>query len=332
MDPIDDVFGQMRVHTSLYARIEARGPWGVTFVRGNAARFGYVVRGGCWMTVEGGEPFRLAAGDCYVIVGGGQYTLQDDPGTATQFCYRALREHASHIVRLGQPEGDPVTVVTGWFLFDRQGAKPLIDLMPELILARLDDERSELMESTLNLLARETARPSLGTGIVVSRLADILFIQAIRSHAAAEGAEASGWIGALCDPRLSRAFSAVHARVEHGWTVDELAREAGMSRSAFAARFRDRVGMSPLDYVTRWRMFRAAALLRTGNRSLADIAVRVGYENESAFAKAFKRVTGLTPGAYRREGGEVGFASPPVAAPLPDPLADGRAVGFRVAA
>jgi AraC-like DNA-binding protein len=99
-----------------------------------------------------------------------------------------------------------------------------------------------------------------------------------------------------------------------------------MSRSAFAARFRESVGLSPLDYVTRWRMFRAGALLRQGNRSIAEISVIVGYENESAFAKAFKRVTGTTPGAYRREGGEIGMVSLPVAAPAPDPMADGRSV------
>lgn len=331
MDPIDDVFGAMRVHTSLYARIEARAPWGVTFVRGVAARFGYVVDGGCWLTLEDRAPVRLAAGDCFMIVGGAQYALQDRPATPTQFCYRALRSHENHIVRLGG-DGDPVTVVTGWFLFDRAGARPLVDLMPELILARMDAERSDMLQATLALLARETARPSLGTGIVVSRLADILFVQAIRSHAAAAGAEASGWIGALCDPRLSRAFSAIHARVEAPWTVEELAREAGMSRSAFAARFRDRVGMSPLDYVTRWRMFRAGALLRGGQRSIADIAAAVGYENESAFAKAFKRVTGITPGVYRRDGGDIHLVPPPAAAPLPDPRADGRAVGFRAAA
>ncbi len=300
MDPIDDVFGSMRVHTSLYARIEAAGPWGVTFVRGQ-----------CWLTLDGQAPVRVTAGDCWMIVGGAQYSLQDDPGTPTEFCYKALREHSNHVVRMGAG-GEPVTVVTGWFLFDRQGAKPLIDLMPEVILTRMDDERSELMQATLLLLAAETARRSLGTDIVVSRLADILFIQAIRAHAASCAAEAAGWIGALVDPRLSRAFKAVHAQVEHPWTVEELARQAGMSRSAFAARFRDSVGLSPLDYVTRWRMFRAGAMLRQGERSMAEIALKVGYENESAFAKAFKRVTGTTPGAYRRHGGEIGFLAPPV--------------------
>lgn len=323
MDPIDDVFGSMRVHTSLYARIEAAAPWGVTFVRGAAARFGYVVHGQSWLTLEGHAPVRVAAGDCWIIVDGAQYSLQDDPKTPTEFCYKALRQHSNHVVKLGGG-GDPVTVVTGWFLFDRQGAKPLIDLMPEIILTRMDQERSELMQSTLQLLAVETGRPSLGTDIVVSRLADILFIQAIRAHAASCAAEAAGWIGALVDPRLSRAFKAIHAKVEHGWTVEDLAREAGMSRSAFAARFRESVGLSPLDYVTRWRMFRAGAMLRRGERSMAEIAVKVGYENESAFAKAFKRVTGITPGAYRKEGGEIGFIAPP--GPAPDPMADDKIV------
>ncbi|HEV2569073.1 AraC family transcriptional regulator [Sphingomonas sp.] len=324
MDPIDDVFGSMRVHTSLYARIEGSAPWGVTFVRGAAARFGYVVRGEAWLTVEGREPVRVSAGDCWTIVGGARYSLQDELKTPTEYCYKALRAHSNHVVQLGGG-GEPVTVVTGWFLFDRQGARPLIDLMPELILTRMDQERSELMEATLQLLASETERQRLGTGIVVSRLADILFIQAIRAHAASCAAEAAGWIGALVDPRLSRAFKAVHARVEHPWTVEELAREAGMSRSAFAARFRDSVGLSPLDYVTRWRMFRAGAMLRQGERSIAEIAIKVGYENESAFAKAFKRVTGITPGAYRRKGGEIGFLTQPVFEHS-DPNADGQAV------
>lgn len=201
--------------------------------------------------------------------------------------------------------------------------------MPEMILTRMDQERSELMQSTLQLLAAETAQRSLGTDIVVSWLADILFIQAIRAHAALAGAEASGWIGALIDPRLSRAFAAIHARIEHGWTVEELAREAGMSRSAFAARFRDSVQLSPLDYLTRWRMFRAGGMLRQNGHSIAAIAARVGYENESAFSKAFKRVTGITPGAYRKEGGEIGFLTQPVLLQVPDPNADG---GVRMAA
>jgi AraC-like DNA-binding protein len=325
MDPIDDVFGAMRVRTALYCRIEASAPWGVAFVRGKAARFGLVVRGGCWLTVEGEEPVALAAGDCYVIVNGAQYALQDRPGSPTKYCYDALREHSSHVVHL-DGGGEAATVVTGWFRYDSVSIQPLIDLMPTLIHARMDAAGAEVLQRTLHLLAVETARPHLGTTTVVSRLADILFIQAIRTHAEAEGEAARGWIGALGDHKLSRAFAAIHARVEHHWTVEELAHEAGMSRSAYAARFKERVGLSPLEYVTRWRMFRAGALLRQGRLSTAEIAVRVGYENESAFAKAFKRTTGMTPGAYRRGDREIRFSQTTFPTMPIDPKADGQAI------
>lgn len=317
MDPIDDVFSSMRVHTALYARIEASAPWGVTFVQGKAARFGLVVRGGCWLTVEGEAPTALTAGDCYVIASGLEYSLQDHPGSPTRYCYKALRNHSNHVVTLGG--GEHATVITGWFLFDQAGAQPLVDLMPRVILTRMDGEQHELIQSTLQMLSFETKRANLGTSIMVSRLTDILFIQAIRSHAASN-VEASGWLGALCDPRLSPVFRAIHGAVEHPWTVEELAEIAGMSRSAFAARFKERVGSSPLEYVTRWRMFRAGNLLRRGNCSTAEIAYRIGYDNESAFAKAFKRTTGVTPGAYRRAGGEAALR--PIRLPA-HPAADG---------
>ena len=322
MDAIDDVFGAMRTHTALYARIEGSAPWGVAFVRGRAARFGLVLSGACWLTVEEDAPIRLAAGDCYVIARGAQYALQDDPASPTKYCFDALREHKHHVIEQGGG-GAPATVVTGWFMFDAVGARPLFDLMPRLILTRVDDDRAQLIQATLRLLAFETGQRDLGTSIVVSRLADILFIQAIRAYASSAGDEAGGWLGALGDSRLAPAFSAIHGQVEHGWTVEELARAAGMSRSAFAQRFRARVGLTPLDYVARWRMFRAGAMLRQTGNSIAEIAWKVGYDNESAFTKAFKRITGITPGTYRKSSGEAAIAAPRAE---PDPRADGGLV------
>lgn len=325
MDPIDDVFGAMRVNTALHCRIEASAPWGVTFVRGKAARFGFVVRGGCWLTAEGEAPIALAAGDCYVIVNGGEYTLQDHPGSQTSFCYKALRAHQNHVVRMGGG-GEAATIITGWFLFDRLGVQPLLHLMPSLILTRMDADGAEMLQATLRMLAIETARPDLGRSIMVSRLADMLFIQTIRRYAAQKGTDAIGWIGALGDPKLARVFSALHERIDLPWTVDSLANEAGMSRSAFAARFKEKVGYTPLDYLTQWRMFRAATLLRKHDLSVGAIAERVGYGDESAFAKAFKRFAGMGPGAYRRtigapNGGEAGTPPSPI-----DPRADGMSV------
>jgi AraC-like DNA-binding protein len=325
MDPLDDVFAAMRVNSALHCRVEATAPWGVTFVRGKAARFGLVVRGGCWLTAEGQAPIALAAGDCYVIINGGEYTLQDHPGSPAAACYRALREHQNQVVHMGGG-GEPATIITGWFLFDRLGVQPLLHLMPPLILTRMDADGSEMLQATLRLLAIETARPELGRSTMVSRLADMLFIQTIRGYAAQKGADAIGWIGALGDAKLARAFSALHERIELPWTVDSLASEAGMSRSAFAARFKEKVGHTPLDYLTQWRMFRAATLLRKHDLSVGAIAARVGYGDESAFAKAFKRFAGMGPGAYRRtigkpNGGEAG--TPPNTV---DPRADGMSV------
>ena len=299
IDPLDDVFAAMRTHTALYARIEGSAPWGVEFVRGRAARFGLVAQGACWLSVDGEPPVKLQTGDCYVIASGQHYLLQDDPGSPTKFCFDALREHKHHVIHHGGG-GAATTVITGWFMFDPIAARPLVDLMPRLILARVGDDESRMIQATLQLLAFETGQRGLGTSIVVSRLADILFIQAIRAYAQRAGEEAGGWLGALGDARLAPVLGAIHAAVDHGWTVEALARIAAMSRSSFAARFRARVGLTPLDYVTRWRMYRAGTMLRQSTRPIAEIAYLVGYDNESAFAKAFRRVTGISPGRYRR--------------------------------
>ncbi|RJF85442.1 AraC family transcriptional regulator [Sphingomonas cavernae] len=320
MDPIDDIFSAMRVHRAIHARIEATSPWGVNFVAGKAARFGLVVEGQCWLEVEGRpDPIPLSAGDCYVILRGTRYSLRDHPSSDVWNCYHALKDYdENHVVRMGGG-GAAATVVTGWFLYDAIGARPLVELMPPLIQTRMDAQRSQILQATLQLLALETQQAGLGSSIMISRLADILFIQAIRAHAVKAGSAAGGWLGALCDRRLGPVFREIHAELAKDWTVDSLAAVAGMSRSAFAAYFKESVGTAPLEYLTHWRMFRAGNLLRKGEQSTAEIAYAVGYESESAFSKAFKRVTGVAPGMWRRTAGEVVQARLVI-----DPRADGR--------
>ena len=147
----------------------------------------------------------------------------------------------------------------------------------------------------------ETAQRRLGSGLIVSRLADIIFVQAVRAHIDALDPDAdTGWLAALADRRIGAALGMLHKDVASNWTVEALAAAAGMSRSAFALRFKDKVGQSPLEYLTRWRMFRAGQLLRNTDKALVEIASSVGYDSEAAFNKAFKRTTGSAPGAYRR--------------------------------
>ncbi|MEP6791638.1 MAG: AraC family transcriptional regulator [Ramlibacter sp.] len=299
MDPLDDVFAAMRVRSALYARLEARAPWGLSLAGGEAARFGMVVRGSCLLEVQGSkQAVPLAAGDCYVLAHGTPYVLRDQPRTPTVSCTSVVRDNIGGVVELGG-SGTPATVLCGWFFFDADAARPLLDLLPMLLHVRMDQARAQALAGTLQLLAMETCEPGLGSALVVSRLADILFVQAVRAHVAQAGDEACGWLGALTDQRIGPALRAMHKDLAQPWTVDSLAGEASLSRSAFALRFRQRVGQSPLEYLTRWRMFRAGHLLRDNGSPMGEVAGAVGYESEAAFSKAFKRATGVAPGAWR---------------------------------
>jgi len=299
MDPLDDVFAAMRVRSALYARLEARAPWGLSLAGGEAARFGLVVRGSCLLEVDGQRGrVPLAAGDCYVLAHGTPYVLRDAPRTPTVSCASVVRDNIGGVVELGGT-GTPCTVLCGWFHFDADAARPLLDLLPVLLHVRMDQARAQALQGTLQLLAMETGEPGLGSGLVVSRLADILFVQAVRAHATAAGEGEAGWLGALADSRIGPALRAMHKDLGKPWTVDALADEARLSRSAFALRFRQRVGQSPLEYLTRWRMFKAGHLLRDRQAAVGEVAGAVGYESEAAFSKAFKRATGVAPGAWR---------------------------------
>lgn len=303
MDPLDEVFAAMRVENALFARLEATAPWGLATRAGRSTRFGLVLRGGAWFTLDDVKkpvPVALSAGDCFIVPRGQPYTLRDAMKSPTVSCIDAVRSNVGGVVALGGG-GAATTIVSGWFEFDAEGARPLLDLLPPLLLIRMDQDRSQRLQAALQLLALETAQRGLGSGLVVSRLADIVFVQAVRAYIDTLDSETStGWLAALADRRLGPAIKRLHEDAAASWTVDALAAEAAMSRSAFAARFKAKVGQAPLDYLTRWRMFRAGHLLRHGDEAIAAIAGRVGYDSEAAFNKAFKRVVGEAPGAYRR--------------------------------
>ena len=158
----------------------------------------------------------------------------------------------------------------------------------------------EWIASTLRFMAAEAREPRLGGETVITRLADILVIQAIRSWIEQDPAAQTGWLGALRDPQIGRAISLIHRDPARTWTVASLADEVAMSRSAFAARFAELVGEPPMHYVTRWRMHAAVTWLREGDATLGELALRLGYQSEAAFSRAFKRFIGVSPGAVRR--------------------------------
>jgi AraC-like DNA-binding protein len=311
MDPLDDVFSAMRVESSIYARLVTGPRWAIRFAAGKSARFGLVVDGECWLTTEKPrKSVQLRKGDCYILVQGTCYVLGDHPQSVARNCFDVIGDKAGGIVDLCEGQPPSATIVTGWFTFDELGARPLVSLMPQFLHTRVDGNRTEILKSTLELLSKETEQPGIGSGTVISRLADILFVQAIRSHLADSGEEDVGWLTALADPRLGAALRLIHVEPQTSWTVDRLASEAGMSRSAFASRFKNRVGEAPVEYLIRWRMFRAGILLRRTDLSISEIATQVGYESDAALSKAFRRITGVAPSAFRK-GRREGSANEP---------------------
>lgn len=304
MDPITDVLTAMRVESVVYGRLEATAPWGVHVHANDHAKFSLVSRGSCWLTLDdGSDSIRLANGDFFLLAPGTSYALSDTPGTATRDFAEVVRVKCGDGFEFGGG-GEPTTLIGGKVAFDRSNGKPLTDLLPPLIHIRAGHPQARALEATLQMLASETGTSIPGSQLVINRIADILVIQSIRAHLASCAGVRSGWVRALSDPQIGAALKAMHESIEQPWTVARLASEAGMSRSAFAQRFKELVGEAPLEYLTRWRMYQASRLIRESGQKMVDIAKRVGYDSDGAFNKAFKRAVGVSPGEYRRNGVE----------------------------
>lgn len=300
MDPIEDIITGMRVESALYARLEARAPWGITYVPGPHARFGVVVRGHCWMSTDGApKPIALSGGDCFIARAGTRFNLQDEPSSPLIPCDTVYAGRTTGTIPFGG-DGSLTDIVSGRFVFDASAGEPLMSLLPPVVHIRVDQDRSRLLQATLQLIAAESSEGALGADLVVARLADVLFVQALRAWCATDGCRTAGWMAALTDRHLGPTLKAMHADVSRPWTVESLAAEAGLSRSAFALRFKAVVGETPLGYLTRWRMFRAKGLLRQGDLGIQEIADRLGYESDASFSRAFRRDEGMAPGDYRR--------------------------------
>lgn len=300
MDALDTVFEAMRVKSVLHARLQASAPWGLAFNGSPRAKFGLVARGACWLDIEGqNQPLALTGGDCFILLHDKPFTIRDMPETRAVPCVDVIQNRIGEVIEFGGG-GQLTTLISGWFEFDELGARPLLDTLPPIIHTRMDCDQSQMLQSTFQLLAAETAEHRLGSSLVVSRLADILFIHTIRAYLKAGGAPHDGWLAALSDRQIGETMRAIHEDIAASWTVEKLASRAAMSRSAFAARFKELVGQPPMDYLTHWRMYQAGSLIRRNETDLGGIAQAIGYESETAFSRAFKRVTGTTPGEYRR--------------------------------
>ena len=321
LDPITDIFRTLHVTAFGLHRLEATAPWGVKqeneaevqvtpsskkMPPADLAHFAMLSRGNCWLSVEGiEEPIPLTGGDCFLLARGTSIVLRDSPRTRPKWTFREVGARANGNVALCGGGGAPTTIVCGSLSFDRASLKPITQLLPNFILMKADQARTLALHNTVQALASEMAEQAPGSEVVATRLAEVLVIQLLRAHIASEVEwRNKGWLGAIFDPQVGAALSAVHDGVSTPWTVESLADTAGMSRSAFAVRFKELLGQTPLEYVTEWRMQKAMQLLEQRDKKLIDVARSVGYESGAAFSKAFKRVVGINPGEYLKGGFE----------------------------
>jgi len=303
LDVLTDVLNSMRLNSTLYCRSELSAPWGLAFGKTRAATFHVVDRGGGWLRLDGAEaPIALGGGDLIVLPRGCGHYIGSAPDAPVLAAIQLDEQIPIECeVRRYSIDESHTTLLCGLFDFAHDNGHPLLTLLPELLHIRGEDGRAvPWLEATLRFLASEAGSNRPGAETIVRRLADVLFIQSVRAWVEQASVGSRGWLGALRDPQIAAALSAMHRAPAEPWTVEWLASEVAMSRSGFAARFTALVGEAPLQYLTRWRMRTAAQLLQSGTLSMADIAGHVGYESEIAFSKAFKRTIGTSPGAYRR--------------------------------
>jgi AraC-like DNA-binding protein len=269
------------------------------------AHFGMVSRGNFWLSVDGmRDPIPLTGGDCFLLAPRSSFVLRDTPRTRPKSFCEIAPKVTGNVVHYGGG-GAPTTIISGLLRFDAVSLKPITQLLPSLILVKADQARTLALHTTLQLLASEMVEQAPGSEVTATRLAEVLFIQALRAHIASGSDDYKrGWLRAIFDPQIGAALRSIHENVDRPWTVESLAVAAGMSRSAFALRFKEMLGQTPLDYLTEWRMQKAMPLLQSGDQKLVEIARCVGYESDAAFSKAFKRVVGVAPREFRHNGAD----------------------------
>jgi AraC-like DNA-binding protein len=306
MDVLSDVLGALRLRGTLYFTTEFGRPWGLRVPRlRNVARFHLVMRGTCWVRVMPDRPpILLETGDLVLVPHGEEHVLADTPDTPCRTVDEVVQAAGftgkGALVYGDADQGGPTRLVCGHFEFDEGADHPLLaQLPPALVVPWNEAVQGSPLENVFRFIVREVQEGRPGHEVVTRLLSEVLFVQAVRFWADASEPD-QGLLRALADPGLGDALAALHEDPASAWTLDALARRAKMSRTLFVERFRAAVGTTPHQYLTQWRMQNARRLLRDTRLSLERIATGVGYDSAASFSRAFKKVTGSSPGVYRR--------------------------------
>lgn len=294
-DPLSDVFSLLEVRNARCTRLEAAGRWGLHFTERPMMKFVAVLQGSCWILPTDTEPQQLSVGDTFLLINAPAYGVASDPDNPLENGNLLFEKIDSNVVSLG---GAETILLGGSFTVEADDLSPLLEVLPSFLKIPAHVPAAAMLRHTLAMLDAELETAGIGGSLMTKHLADMLLLQALRAYAAGAHSEDLGWIGALADKHIGAALALMHREPGKPWTVADLAAAVGLSRSSFAARFRNLVGITPLDYLLRWRMQRARFSLRRDKVSISRMAAELGYASESAFGNAFKRVFGRAPKRY----------------------------------
>ena len=301
MDPLSDVLSLLKPHTYVAGGFDLRGRWSIRFEPHTGIKCYAVLSGSCSLVLEGHpQAVRLEAGDCVLLPNGRRFCLTNDLALRpTPFEELQPVEWRGGIATLDG--GGEALILGGHFAFAGAHADVLLGAMPPVAHLREDGDRMDLRWA-LERMRRELVEARPGGVLVAQHLAHMVLVQALRLYLSGLAGRHVGWLFALAHPQLAAAIGAMHAEPGIRWTLPALAGKAGMSKSSFARAFKVTVGTAPIEYLTKWRMLLAGTRLADGNQPVSAIARSLGYDSESAFSTAFKRVMGRSPREYARSG------------------------------
>ena len=334
MDAVSDVLRVVRLGGAVYLNGEFTAPWCVIGQTNGALCAGYLPRservvsfhliteGNCWarLAADPNSAIQVNAGELLVVPQGETHIMGSAPDlTPVSFgplLASQLETAPGEVMKLSHGGGGTRTrTVCGFLACNETLSNPILSALPRIFKIDMrNDPRSAWLESSLQFAAAEAAEWRAGSAIVLARLSELLFVEAVRRCIDALPADQKGWLAGVRDRFVGRALSMLHAQPAHAWTVDELARKVGLSRSALAQRFTDLLGQPPMQYLARWRLQVAAQELLIGSKSLAAIAEQVGYDSEAAFNRAFKREFGMPPAGWRKNRSKADVAGAPAPA------------------
>jgi AraC-like DNA-binding protein len=313
MDALSDVLRAVRLTGAIFFDIKASEPWVAETPAGQSIvgamfpgsehliSYHVITLGSCWASVAGEAPMRLSAGDIIMLPHGDTHVLSSAPElrrTPDMALYRWPSDGRLPVsITMGDAHGAPAQFVCGFLGCDARPYNPLLAALPRVI--RVSDQADGALGTLIRFALTESQAPRLGGQCVLGRLSELMFVDVVRRYLETLPLDRTDWLAGLRDPFVGRALAALHRSPDRAWTIESLASDAGLSRSAFAERFTQFTGSPPMHYLANWRMQLAANHLLSGTESIAVVANRVGYESEAAFSRAFKKLVGAPPSQWR---------------------------------